>query len=482
MEYRAMNSKNCYILCIEDEEEVRNTLQSELQKISTRIEITFATSRDEAVSILEQDIFFDYITLDLKIPVVAGSFEKSPKNGLAVLGIAKELRPGTPVLILTGTTTIKMIGQFLETSNNVDIWSEGFTRATVSHLTKSDLADLTTKVEPCVSAVFGLNEVELSYSFENLPLTHDRLIRILAKKVEALTVDIAVIGGGYSDAKVYSLVLNDAQGVELLRCVAKCGKRSDIDEDALNFDNHVVRLEPEATPRKISHLRYGAGDSCAVFYGLAVSYPHSFFSACKTYSVTKNIQQSLVSILSNWHGRSVQERKQIRDIRRGLLNDEHFERLVAKFEIRDAEKFENQYLQCNISCIHGDLHGENILVSTEKDLSTLIDYGDVMKGCSILDPLTLECSFLFHAKSPFLNWPSLESLDKWSSVEDYLVDCPYSAQVKFCREWIKTLGVSNRELAACLYSYALRQLKYNNTDKNRALALIRVSFNLYDKS
>jgi CheY-like chemotaxis protein len=464
-----MNSRNCYILCIE------------LKKISSRIEITYATSRDEAVSILEQDNFFDYITLDLTIPVVSGSFEKDSKNGLAVLGFIKDLCPGTPVLILTGTSTLHMIGQFLETSNNVDIWSEGISRSTVSHLTKSDLAHLAQNVEPRILAVLGLNEVELSCSFENLPLAHDRLIRILAKKVGALTVDIDVIGGGYSNATVYSLVLNDSYGVELHRCVAKCGNRPDIDADCLNFDTHVVKLEPDATPRKIAHLRYGASDSCAVFYGLAANYPHSFFYASENDSVTENIQQSLISILSNWHSKSVQERRQIKDIRRSLLNDENFDRLVAKHKITDAEDFENHYLQCNVSYIHGDLHGENVLVSTEKDRTTLIDYGDVMRGCSILDPLTLECSFLFHEKSPFPDWPSLEALEKWSSVEDYLIDCPYSAQVKFCREWIKVLGVSNRELAACLYSYALRQLKYPDTDKNKALLLIRISFDLYDK-
>ncbi|EPG6917982.1 TPA: response regulator [Proteus mirabilis] len=478
-----MNSRNCHILCIEDEEDVRITLHSELMKISNRVEVTFATSRDEAVSILEQGAFFDYITLDLTIPAISGSFDKSPQNGLAVLSIAKELCPGTPVLILTGTSTLRMIGQFLETSNNVDIWSEGRSRPTVSHLTKADLVDFAKEIEPRISAVLELNEVELSFSFDSLPLPHDRLIRILAKRVGAIKVDIAVIGGGYSEAKVYSLVLSDIRGIELIRCVAKCGKRSEIDIDSLNFDTHVVRLEPEATPRKVTHLRYGASDSCAVFYSLASNYPLSFFSACSDKLVTESIRKSLCSILSNWHKRSVQERKTIRDIRRTLLSDDNFHRITKQYSICDANEFEDRSLQCKISCIHGDLHGENVLVSQEKDGSTLIDYGDVMQGCSILDPLTLECSFLFHEKSPYKNWPTLEAIKHWNSLEDYLIDCPYSDEIRFCREWIQEIGVNNnRELAACLYSYALRQLKYDDTDKEKALALIHKSFELFDKS
>lgn len=477
-----MSNRNCHVLCVEDEDEVRSFLLSELKEVSPKVEVTFATCRDDAVAMFEGNHFFDFITLDLTIPTEAGSFEKSSKNGLAVLGAATSLSPGTPILILTGTSTPEMIAEFLRNSNNLDIWSSGDSRPTVSHLTKSNIAKLPLEIAPRVAAILALSEVELSYTFEQLPLPHDRLFRIFAKKFNAVVVNINVIGGGYSDAKVYSLELHDARGVQLHRCVAKCGERTEIDVDAQNFDTYVGRLEPEATPRKLDHLRYGASDSSAVFYGLASSYPDSFFSACDKGLITPQIHSSLVSILSNWHDHPVQERKQIRDIRRSLLSDKHFDKLVEEYDLGKVLDFEDNYLQCNISCIHGDLHGENILVSTEKSGSTLIDYGDVMTGCSILDPLTLECSFLFHAKSPGSSWPSIDTLNKWSSLEEYLEGCPYSDDIRFCRQWITRLGVSNRELAACLYSYSLRQLKYRDTDKDRALTLINVAFDLYGKT
>jgi len=142
-----MNSKNCYVLCIEDEEEIRSYLKSVISEISCKTRITFAKSKDEAISLLESGLFFDYITLDLTIPITEGSFEKSSKNGLAVLGTAKELCPGAPVLILTGTSTVRMIGDFLNTSNNVDIWSEGCSRPTVAHLEKADLVELSDHIK-----------------------------------------------------------------------------------------------------------------------------------------------------------------------------------------------------------------------------------------------------------------------------------------------------------------------------------------------
>lgn len=478
-----MNSRNFFVLCIEDEEEIRGFLLSELNRLSNyKVQVTFATSRDEAASILEDGCFFDFITLDLTIPITPGSFEKSPANGLALLGMAKNICPGTPVLILTGTSTLRMMSQFLETSNNVDVWSEGNSRPTVSHLEKADISEFSDTLSPCVSAVISLNEIELSYSFGKLPISHDRLIRIFAKKNGAGFVRIDVIGGGYSDAKVYSLVLNDERGVELHRCIAKCGKRQDIDIDSDNFNKRISRLKPGATPRQIDHLRYGAGINSAVFYGLATEHEHSFFSASDARLISHEMLESLEDILSNWHDKKVEERRQIKDIRRSLLSDDKADSLISLYSMVEAYNFEENFVQCRVSCIHGDLHGENILVDIDNSVTTLIDYGDVMEECAILDPLTLECSFLFHAGSPSKEWPSPLALNKWASIDEYLKDCPYSKEIRFCRQWIDRIGVGNRELAACLYSYALRQLKYDDTDKDRAQRLIRVAFELYDRS
>lgn len=478
-----MNSRKFYVLCIEDEEEIRDYLFSELQGLSNdKIEITFAESRDEASSFLQNDFFYDYITLDLTIPITTGSFEKSSSNGLGLLGEVKEKYPGTPVLVLTGTSTVKMMQQFLLTSNNVDIWYDDRDMPTVSHLEKSNIFQFLNNISPCISSVLALNDIELSYSFENLPIAHDRLIRIFAKKNNAEFVKIEVIGGGYSDAKVYALVLNDRRGRVLHRCIAKCGSRKDIDIDSDNFSRLISMLKPEATPRKIDHIRYGAGINSAVFYGLATEHKYSLFSACNNGVMSLEVLYSLENILSNWHGNDIEERRQIKDIRRSLLSDESADRLTSIYGIDEATSFEENYAQCRVSYIHGDLHGENILVDIDNGVTTLIDYGDVKEECTILDPLTLECSFLFHANSPCGDWPTISSINEWCNLENYIKDCPYSREIQFCRDWTDKVGVGNRELAACLYSYALRQLKYPDTDKDIAIKLIRIAFDLYDRS
>ncbi len=392
------------------------------------------------------------------------------------------LCPGAPVLILTGTSTVRMIGDFLNTSNNVDIWSEGCSRPTVAHLEKADLVELSDHIKPCLTSILRLKEIELSHSFDALPIAHDRLIRIFAKKRGASVVRVKEIGGGYSDAKVYFLALKDQRGVELHSCIAKCGKRVDIDTDSKNFNESVSRLKPSATPRQIDHLRFGAANFSAVFYGLAKEYPYSFFSASERGLTKDEMRQSLVKMMLDWHANFVEDRKQIKEIRRSFVSDTEAQDLIATYELSDALDFENRYVQCKVSCIHGDLHGENVLVDTENNLATLIDYGDVKNECSIIDPLTLECSFLFHSSSPKSDWPSQDNLNNWHVLDKYLLGCPYSDDIRFCRDWLRDIGVGNRELAACLYAYALRQLKYDDVEKERALTLINVAFELFDRS
>ncbi|MGK0273057.1 MAG: CheY-like chemotaxis protein [Cocleimonas sp.] len=479
MDEELMNIRNCHILCVEDEEEIRQYLTGEFNKISRNLEITYATCRDDAIAIIESERFFDYITLDLTIPATNGSFEKSTKNGLAVLGKVKELSQGTPVMILSGTGTLAMVQRFLETSNNVDIWSEGNSRPTISFLEKDNISELEDKISPPIYAVLALHDLELNLHNGDLPIAHDRLIRIFAKNNRASMVSVTVIGGGYSNAKVYSLVLKNDRGGHIHHCIAKCGLRDDIDCDSNNFNQKISMLKPEATPRQIGHLRYGAKSTSAVFYGLTSDHKDSYFMASKQGLITDDIQNSLIDILDNWHSRAICERKRIKDIRRSLLSDEKANELIEMYKIDNATDFEEQYAICKISCIHGDLHGENIRVDTQNGLATLIDYGDVKNACSILDPLTLECSFLFHGQAQIGDWPLLENLKNWSSIDDYIKNCPYSDEVKFCRTWINEIGAGKRELAACLYSYALLQLKHDDTNKDLAIELINVAQNLY---
>ncbi|EJL6834396.1 response regulator [Vibrio cholerae] len=479
-----MSNRHFNVLVVEDDLDISEFIESIFKEQSAQVNVTKVISRDEAFELLDSGTFFDYVTLDLSIPNVPGSFEKDAANGMAVLGKIVEVSSGTPVLILTGTSTADMIQDFLSNSNRIDIWGHGSERGTIEHLTKSRIGDLADKVERVYSEFSSILEVELITSSLSLPIEHDRLLRVFINSRGGSLGIVRQIVGGLSKAKVYSVHIKDISGSIIHRAICKCGPKEDINLDASNYTNFINRLRPEATPRLLGHLKYAAGASCGVFYGLAEDYDASFFSASLPVQLNDEIEIAIKSMLGPWHSNSRYERKTIREIRQQLVSDEKAEILFSKYNLTNAQLFESQNVHCKISCTHGDFHGENILLNVPSKKATLIDYGDICESVSIIDPLTLECSFLFHpaTKDELSNWPSKHNLENWENIEVYVDGCSFERSIKFCRHWINEIGVGNRELAACLYSYSLRQLKYEDTNKEFAVSLINSAYRLYQQS
>lgn len=195
-----------------------------------------------------------------------------------------------------------------------------------------------------------------------------------------------------------------------------------------------------------------------------------------------SLNESVKGLLHPWHHLSTKKMLKIQDVRRFLLSDDDARHVINEFGLVEANNFETKVIPCSLSMQHGDLHGENILIDVEKKISTLIDYGDVLEMVGIIDSITLECSFLFHPNAKKYAWPSDEQLEKWFFIDDYVDGCPVENSIRFCRGWTDLLKRGNREVSACLYSYALRQLKYNSTNKNTALRLIHVAYRIYDAS
>ena len=147
--------------------------------------------------------------------------------------------------------------------------------------------------------------------------------------------------------------------------------------------------------------------------------------------------------------------------------------IQTSFELDWIPDFENREVQTHWGCIHGDLHGCNVLVSSA-GATVLIDYGDVGEGPASLDPVTLELSLLFHPDivDAAGAWPSNEQAKSWGNLDAYLVDCPFPEFIRQCREWTIRIAAGNRDVAASAYSYLVRQLQYDDTDKARAIALL----------
>jgi hypothetical protein len=153
-----------------------------------------------------------------------------------------------------------------------------------------------------------------------------------------------------------------------------------------------------------------------------------------------------------------------------LVKDEAREALLD-----DAPWGTEQLETCQLDAMwarqHGDLHGDNVLVN--EDLHPmLIDFGRAGRATASLDPVTLEISAVLQPQSgvDFGGWMSPGRAETWMDEEAYLEDCPIRPFVEACRRWAGNVSRGNREVAATVYAYGLRQMQYSDVDAQLAAA------------
>jgi CheY-like chemotaxis protein len=470
-----------FVLIVEDEADFIDELRQIFDELPGSKDIKVARSRNAAFDLLTSD-FFDLIVLDLNIPTIDDALDANPEHGHAVFARARSVAPGTPVFVLTGSPAEDFIPAMLRQQQQVDVWSEGKKVGTIDFLKKSNVDKCPARLEPIVTAVNGLSDVELDRGGVNLELQDDRLVRIFVKRFGGTRCLISRLGGGLSTAKVLRLRVTDSRGTRILDAVAKLGSPDDVRDEGDRFDSLVARLDPAATPRKLATLDFGAGALAGIFYGLAEGFDSSAFDMARHRDgQSSRVIKSIEAATRRWTKGVSETRRTIREIRQSMLSDDDLNGVLQKYPINWAVDFEASQIQTRWACIHGDLHGSNVLISTNGLSAVLIDYGDVRDGPASLDPVTLELSLLFHPQGLGTDeWPSLERARQWGSIGDYLEGCPAAEFIHECREWAGRVAAGNREIAASAYSYLIRQLKYDDTNKDLALALLQGVKSFYD--
>ena len=473
-----------HVLIIEDDidfvEEIRNMLGA----LSGECKSDVAHSRDEAFARIEADGFLDLVILDLKIPTVSGALDADPEHGHAVFNRIRTVAPGTPIFVLTGSPAEDFIPELLGNQQQIDIWSEGRKSGNILFLKKYRVNECPGILEPIANAIESLADVELDLGGINLSLAEDRLIRIFARKFRGVRCVVSSLGGGLSGARVIRLRVTDSQGVQVHDAVAKLASLSEVRQEGECYDNFMARLDPAATPRKLATLEFGAHKLAGVFFGLAGGFDESAFDiardgADRAGAVVGNVEAAT----TRWVAEVPETRRTIKKFRQRFLSDASLEDIRATYELDWVPDFEVREIQSRWACVHGDLHGCNILVSADGTI-VLIDYGDVGEGPASLDPVTLELSLLFHpdAAGAAGAWPTVDQAKSWGELDIYLVDCPFPEFVRECRAWALRVGAGNRDVAASAYSYLIRQLKYEDTNKERALALLEGVKKFYEAS
>lgn len=475
-----------HVLIVEDEDAFVEAIEQVLRELSPGSQVKVARSRDSAFALLDS-YFFDIIILDLKIPTTDGLLDTDPQHGFAVFGRAQSIASGMPIFVLTGSPAEDFIPDLLRGARQLDVWGEGHNTGTVAFLPKYQFDQFPERLKPSVRAIDALDEVELDRNGVDLTTQDTRLIRIFSRRYGGTRVVVSLLGGGLSGAKVLRLRITDPQGATIYDAVAKLGSLAAVADEGARFDNLVARLEAKATPRKLVTLEAGAGALAGVFYSLAAGFDETAFQAAGGESGHAIAAVSSVEVgTKQWSDGINESRRTIREVRLRLLSDAALGRILPQFDLAWTAEFEGRLIQTRWCCIHGDLHGENVLVARDGS-AVIIDYGEVGEGTVSLDPVTLELSLLFHPKGPlrsggagFGAWPTEAQAAVWGDLDRYVAGCPAEAFVRECRAWALRSAAGRRELAATAYSYLVRQLKYDDTNKDLALALLSGIRAFYD--
>jgi len=469
------------VLIVEDEAVFANAVEDELRKLELEVKVSVAHSQDAANKLII-DEFFDLIILDLKIPTHDNSANEAVSHGIAVFTNAKAIAPGTPILVLTGSSADEHIEVIVNHSERKDVWGEGRSIPIVDFLKKHRLGELPEKLIAYASALKSVLEVEITKNDCHLSLSESRIIRIFARNHKAGRCVVSQIGGGLSAAKVFRINVLDRQGNTIHDAICKIGPIEKIQDESYRYDRYISRLNQVATPRKLIDLYYGAKNTGGVFYSLALGFVETGFELLKKEAVVacRTISQ-LEELFSPWA--AGESRKTVAELRRRVIGDEDFDNVRRLLDFQWLDSFERQEIQTRWCCTHGDLHGLNVLVSSV-GVPILIDYGDVEEGAPSLDPVTLELAMFFHPQGPLRGkaWPTLEQAKHWGNLERYLVDCPNPDFVLACRQWSKRAAPGDREVAACAYSYLVRQLKYDGQSIELIKALIEGVKRMYDEA
>jgi DNA-binding NarL/FixJ family response regulator len=469
-----------HVLIVEDDDDFVAEISASITDVASAAQITVARGRERACDLLDTE-FFDFAILDLNIPTQENGLDAAPEHGKFVFHHARLVAPGTKLFVLTGSPSDDFVADMLRQKHDADIWSEGAPIATVEFLRKLDLVQAPAIIHKMLGAIAALSNIELALVGVNLQTEQDRLVRILAKRFDAVRCEVSSIGSGKSGAVPLRLQLFDANGMPIQQVVAKLAPHAKVQDENARYDNHIVLLDAAATPRKLLMQEFGARSTAGLFYQLADGYGASMFAV-----MAENDEQAALAVTAasqltaRWSQGNAQVRQPIATIRRCWVSDAKAAELAELYGLGWLAAFEGTDIQTRWHCVHGDLHGENILVSADAS-AVLIDFGDVGHSAASYDPVTLELSaVLQNNPTQSADWPTVEQCKVWHDLDRYLEASPIPAFVRACRGWAGTSAAGQREVAAAAYCYLLRQLKYPDTDKPRTLALMEGARALFE--
>ncbi len=465
------------VLLVEDDQEYGQGLRDALLGEVPGLEVRFVRSRDSAFAALQEQTF-DLVICDLRIPTSDGALDESVDHGVAVhAGVH-----GTPVLILSAFGTLELVREMHQGAPREDLYGTGAPILMTDFIQKGNLLECVGRVKACAAEIGRLSEIEVSSGAVAVELMPEErhVLRIFARRLGGRVVRIGRLDGGQSAAKVLRAQVDDAHGARRAVCVAKLGVLASIRDERDRYRHGVVPLlAPGAYTPELDVVVAGAGNVGGLFYRLADGYERSLFDVLRANAgLAVGVVERVRVVEQDWQVGAPVAGVEVSTIRRILVSDAAMDDIRPELVGLDTAAFEGRVAQVKRCHRHCDLHGLNLLVGATQAAVVLIDYATVLDGApAALDPVTVELSLLFHPGSADVRgtWPSIAQALQWHRLEEYTAGCPVASFVQRCREWAFEVSASGREVYACAYAYAIRQLKYADTNHELARAIARAA-------
>ncbi|MXZ01060.1 response regulator [Candidatus Poribacteria bacterium] len=463
------------VLLIEDDQSLVHELRQELVGLDAGIEAVIAKSKSTGISAIQNDEF-DIIICDFRIPPHDGGVDANEEHGIAVHLVARNLCPGTPCLLFTAHATLENVSNLLSSGGTQDIFGTGNLYEMTKLLKKDHFLSCIELLERFNSELRELETIRIDYSGDTntLDKMERRALRLLARPLEGTSIEAEALSG-LSGARTLKAIVKNNKGHVVASQFVKIAERAKLKRELENYDLHVVPLlKLGRFPALGRRIIAGIGKREALIYQLADDYTLTLFdvlseSDCRAAAVVSKLQD----ILNPWLDSSEESQLGLVDLLARHFDEKDMRSMLDSYWPLEALEEVKQKVTC--CCQHGDLHGFNVLCN-ESGGAVVIDFGNVGFAPACLDPVVLELSILFHRDSPFRksSWPTIEQTEAWFDIDEYVRDCPCPNFVKKCREWAIETG-GTLDLPLVVFSHALRQLKYPNTDHERALGIARAA-------
>jgi CheY-like chemotaxis protein len=465
------------ILLIEDNAGFAGEVERAIRAIPECDEIVWARSRDGALAALAAGSF-DLVILDRRIPSADDVLDDHPDHGWTVFQAIRTQSSGTPVWFLTGTED----ADFAVDINNAHGRTEDLHGLRVPEqmyqvFWKRRIADCVRRIGEFAARRAALERIAVQPRPATLALNADesRAIRICSRRHNGSLVDVTSLNGGLSNSRVLKVIVKAADMRVLVTAAAKVSSLAETTAEAEKYRTDISRLAPGGFPQLTERIDAGAGNTGGLFYGMVGDQVESLFDRIRAgHEGIAEVPSEIRAIMGTWYQGKRVEQIQISQIRRKLIGDTVLHRHRAELEGIDIAGIENRTIPTATCCQHGDLHCANV-VFDGRGRAMLIDFGDTGPSYAAVDPVTLELSTIFHSQHATLppGWPTEENILEWTQVERVIAGCQFGPFISACRQWANGEAGSPDEVIAVAYAYAMRQLKYPDTNKRLARALIR---------